>query len=83
MALATTKLPCAHPRARSSAIEPPATFFSRAESEHEDPGTWVGELYLELHRGTFTSQYEVKKGNRRNEHLLRDAELWCATAAAR
>ncbi|GAE75279.1 alpha-mannosidase [Cutibacterium acnes JCM 18918] len=43
------------------AIEPPATFFSRAESEHEDPGTWVGELYLELHRGTFTSQYEVKK----------------------
>ena len=65
------------------AIEPPATFFSRAEAEHEDPGAWVGELYLELHRGTFTSQYEVKKGNRRNEHLLRDAELWCATAAVR
>ena len=28
------------------AIEPPASFFSRAESEHEDPETWVGELYL-------------------------------------
>lgn len=64
-------------------IEPPAAFFSRAEAEHEDPSTWVGELYLELHRGTFTSQARIKKGNRRNEHLLREAEMWCATAAVR
>ena len=64
-------------------IEAPRDFFARAEAEHESPGVWVGELYLELHRGTFTSVAEVKSGNRRSEHLLREAELWCATAATR
>src|SRR5439155_4314044 len=38
-------------------------------------------LYLELHRGTYTSQARVKAGNRGSEHLLRTAELWAATAA--
>ncbi|MFT3887204.1 MAG: glycoside hydrolase family 38 C-terminal domain-containing protein [Arachnia sp.] len=64
-------------------IETPAEFFERAETEHESPSVWVGELYLELHRGTFTSVADVKAGNRRSEHLLREAELWCATAAVR
>ena len=40
-------------------------------------------MYLELHRGTYTSQAKTKLGNRRSEHLLREAELWCATAAVR
>ncbi len=44
---------------------------------------WVGELYLELHRATLTSQAKTKQGNRRSEHLLREAELWAATAAVR
>jgi alpha-mannosidase len=44
---------------------------------------WVGELYLELHRATLTSQHQTKQGNRRSEHLLVEAELWAATAAAR
>ncbi|MBP1995608.1 alpha-mannosidase [Paenibacillus eucommiae] len=35
---------------------------------------WDGELYLELHRGTYTSQAYVKRMNRRMEFLLRDAE---------
>jgi alpha-mannosidase len=43
----------------------------------------VGELYLELHRATLTSQARTKQGNRRSEHLLREAELWAATAAVR
>ncbi len=68
------------PRVR---IEAPAEFFARAEAEHESPSVWVGELYLEAHRGTFTSVAAVKAGNRRSEHLLREAELWCATAAVR
>ena len=42
-----------------------------------------GELYLEIHRGTYTSQAAMKQGNRRSEHLLREAELWCSTAAVR
>jgi alpha-mannosidase len=44
---------------------------------------WVGELYLELHRATLTSQHQTKQGNRRTEHLLVEAELWSATAAVR
>jgi alpha-mannosidase len=44
---------------------------------------WVGELYLELHRATLTSQHKTKQGNRLTEHLLVEAELWSATAAVR
>lgn len=61
--------------------EHPDTFFERAKSELENPPVWVGELYLELHRATLTSQHQTKQGNRRTEHLLVEAELWSATAA--
>ena len=64
-------------------IERPADFFARAEQEYPDAPVWSGELYLEFHRGTYTSQAKTKQGNRRCEHLLREAELWCATAAVR
>ncbi|MCP3818605.1 glycosyl hydrolase-related protein [Streptomyces sp. A3M-1-3] len=63
--------------------ESPAAFFAKAEAEYPDPPVWVGELYLELHRATLTSQARTKQGNRRSEHLLREAELWAATAAVR
>ncbi|MFD4599327.1 alpha-mannosidase [Streptomyces sp. NPDC058464] len=63
--------------------ETPADFFAKAEAEYPDPPVWVGELYLELHRATLTSQAKTKQGNRRSEHLLREAELWAATAAVR
>lgn len=59
----------------------PTQFFSEAHAEYPDAPVWSGELYLELHRGTLTSQAKTKRGNRRSEHLLREAELW-ATAAA-
>ncbi|GAA1272764.1 glycoside hydrolase family 38 C-terminal domain-containing protein [Kitasatospora nipponensis] len=61
--------------------EAPAAFFARAAAEYPNAPVWVGELYLELHRGTLTSQARTKQGNRRSEHLLREAELWAATAA--
>jgi alpha-mannosidase len=64
-------------------IEPPSAFFTAAEREYPDAPVWVGELYLELHRATYTSQAQTKQGNRRSEHLLREAELWAATAAVR
>ena len=60
-----------------------ASFFARAQAEYEPLPVWVGEMYLELHRGTYTSQARTKLGNRRSEHLLREAELWSATAAVR
>ncbi|GAA0284931.1 glycoside hydrolase family 38 C-terminal domain-containing protein [Streptomyces polychromogenes] len=64
-------------------IERPDAFFERARAEYEDAPVWAGELYLELHRGTYTSQAGTKQGNRRSESLLREAELWAATAAVR
>lgn len=62
-------------------IEHPDAFFAKARAEYEDAPVWVGELYLELHRATYTSQARTKQGNRRSEHKLREAELWATTAA--
>ncbi|MEU7040874.1 glycoside hydrolase family 38 C-terminal domain-containing protein [Streptomyces varsoviensis] len=64
-------------------FEKPSEFFEKAQAEYEHAPVWVGELYLELHRATLTSQARTKQGNRRSEHLLREAELWAATAAVR
>ncbi|MBM2623589.1 alpha-mannosidase [Actinoplanes sp. LDG1-06] len=61
----------------------PAQFFDEAKRTLSDPAVWYGEMYLEGHRGTYTSQARTKQGNRRSEHLLREAELWSATAAVR
>ncbi len=41
---------------------------------------WVGELYLELHRGTLTTQAKVKMLNRAAEHRLLEAETFAAMA---
>lgn len=50
-------------------------FFEKASTEARDLPVWVGELYLELHRGTYTTQAKNKLGNRKSEFLLRDAEF--------
>ena len=42
--------------------------------------TWDGELYFELHRGTFTTQAAMKLWNRRAEEAFRAAEMLCAMA---
>jgi alpha-mannosidase len=54
-----------------------AEFFDRLD--HDQP-TIVGELYFEYHRGTYTSQTRTKRGNRRCERLLHEAEAICALA---
>ncbi len=38
----------------------------------------VGELYFEYHRGTYTTQAAIKRGNRRSECLLHDVEALAA-----
>jgi alpha-mannosidase len=53
-------------------------FFEKAAAEAKDLPVWVGELYLELHRGTYTTQGRNKRGNRKSEFLLRDAEFFDA-----
>ena len=62
-------------------VEHPDEFFAKAREEYPDAPVWNGELYLELHRATYTSQARTKQGNRRSEHKLREAELWATTAA--
>jgi alpha-mannosidase len=52
------------------------SFFQKAKEEAKDLPVWVGELYLELHRGTYTTQAKNKRGNRKSEFLLRDAEFF-------
>jgi len=64
-------------------LSTPRRFFEAAQAEYPHPPVWSGELYLEFHRGTYTSQARTKRGNRRSEHLLREAELWAATATVR
>ncbi|MEV0091338.1 glycoside hydrolase family 38 C-terminal domain-containing protein [Streptomyces sp. NPDC050738] len=65
-------------------VERPSAFFTAAEEEYGGQApVWSGELYLELHRATYTTQAKTKQGNRRSEHLLREAELWATAAALR
>ncbi|CAM5440286.1 alpha-mannosidase [Leifsonia shinshuensis] len=64
-------------------IAAPSAFFAAARAEFDPAPVWAGELYLEFHRGTYTSQARTKQGNRRSEALLHEAELWAATAAVR
>lgn len=60
----------------------PREFFEDLYQELVDSDAcWTGELYLELHRGTFTSQSDTKVGNRKNEALIRQVEA-AATKAA-
>ncbi len=42
--------------------------------------TWRGELYVETHRGAYTSQAQVKRWNRRLESRLETAEKLAALA---
>jgi alpha-mannosidase len=58
-----------------------AGFFEAASAQAHDLTTSAGELYLELHRGTYTSQSRTKRLNRRAEQALREAEMWSVAAA--
>lgn len=64
-------------------ITPPAQFFKDEEARRAALPVYVGELYFQAHRGTYTAQAGVKKGNRQSEYAMREAELWSVIAAAR
>ncbi|MBE6369373.1 MAG: alpha-mannosidase [Lentisphaerae bacterium] len=50
-------------------------FFAELNHYKDNLPTWTGELYLEMHRGTLTSQARTKKGNRQLEQLLVTTEF--------
>lgn len=43
--------------------------------------TWDQDLYLELHRGCYTTHGDQKRYNRQTEHHLYAAELWASCAS--
>ncbi|EGG21717.1 alpha-mannosidase [Cavenderia fasciculata] len=55
-------------------LQSPAEFFKVIEKDKDRLPVWIGELYFELHRGTYTTQANCKKGNRKCEQLLHDVE---------
>jgi alpha-mannosidase len=57
-----------------------ADFFEAASAEANGLATSVGELYFELHRGTYTSQSRTKRLNRLAQQALREAEMWSVAA---
>jgi alpha-mannosidase len=60
-------------------IDDPMAFFIAQDEAGWPQARYVGELYLQVHRGTYTSQARTKALNRRCEFLLREVELWgCA-----
>lgn len=56
------------------------TYLDRLAQEKEYP-VWEDELYLEFHRGCYTSHADQKYYNRRCERLLYQAELWSSCAS--
>ena len=65
--------PVAQERARA--------FFDRLAEGAGELETWRGDLYLERHQGTFTSQARSKRYNRRLDTGLRELE-WISALAA-
>ncbi|NLO82298.1 MAG: alpha-mannosidase [Clostridiales bacterium] len=58
----------------------PLEFFYDLEKRGSTNNRYVGELYFQAHRGTYTSQARTKLGNRKSEVALREAELWGVAA---
>lgn len=54
-------------------------FFKKIDGAAEYP-EWVGELYFELHRGTYTTQGHNKRNNRKAEFMYRDVEILSSVA---
>lgn len=67
------------PRVQMSRVE---DFFQSLEESARELPVWNGELYLEYHRGTYTTQARTKQANRRMEFALHDAEFTACLADA-
>lgn len=52
-----------------------AEFLEKNLKGNTNLETWDGELYLEMHRGTFTTKSNLKRANRRIENKFRNAEI--------
>jgi len=57
-------------------------FLDRLAKHSDKLPSWVGELYLELHRGTLTTQSRTKRNNRKCEQMLTLTEFLCSCLPA-
>ncbi len=60
-------------------MESPAAFFERLDADSVK-NVYYGELYLAWHRGTYTAQSKIKRGVRKAEYALREAEYLAGLA---
>jgi alpha-mannosidase len=62
----------------------PLAALEAVRSSESPPGypVWQDELYLEYHRGTYTTQARAKWRNRRSEAMLQTAEALAAVASS-
>ncbi|MGI5857534.1 MAG: alpha-mannosidase [Candidatus Merdivicinus sp.] len=58
------------------------SYFKDADAVLSELPVWNDEMYYEFHRGTYTSQANVKKNNRKAELLYRQAEMASVLASA-
>ena len=58
-------------------------YMKKIEADAKNAGTYTGELYLELHRGTLTNQHNIKHNNRKAEFRLRDLEYLTVSNAVK
>jgi alpha-mannosidase len=76
-------------REKNSAGLPPVRqetaldFFEKLALKAPEYRSWHGELYLERHQGTYTTQARIKRFNRKIEFALRDLEFYAALALIR
>jgi alpha-mannosidase len=57
-------------------LSSPQEFFADLKRQGLPKERYVGELYFQAHRGTYTSQAKTKLNNRHSEYALREAEFW-------
>ncbi|MGH9350916.1 MAG: alpha-mannosidase, partial [Terriglobia bacterium] len=61
----------------------PQEFFDEVNKASLDLPVWKDELYLQFHRGTYTTQAESKRRMRESEVLMLNAEKFCSLAMLR
>ena len=61
------------PKCKHSSFE---NYFKLIEKKNNDLAVWNNELYLEYHRGVYTTQANNKKYNRLSENLIRNIEFF-------
>ncbi|MHB9032940.1 MAG: alpha-mannosidase, partial [Anaerolineae bacterium] len=72
-----------HPGAPQVVLDTANRFFHDLETQvrGQQVPVWNGELYLEYHRGTLTSQAQNKRANRKGEVLFHQAEALASAAS--